>query len=601
VDNDNDELGLTAVTAVVPGDAVEDVRPGQLQLFVIGGRAFATHPLQDAGTLTIGRSSQCDIEVDDRSISRRHATLSIGETVTIEDLGSANGTFVRGQRLTSGNPAVISVGELVALGSANIILQRRAHPVPARQVWTRATFELLLEEECAREAGSGAGFALLRIHADRRAPSSFLEETLTELLRESDVLARCGPHEYEVLLRETPAVNADGAARRIDSKLLERGLRCQISVACCPRDGTTASQLSARTQGPVIKDKPAGAWADVVISDTRMQGLHRLVEQVSGSSICVLLLGETGVGKEVFARAVHRASPRAAGPFVEVNCAALTESLLESELFGHERGAFTNAVSAKPGLVEMADGGTLLLDEIGDMPLSTQVKLLRVIEDSQLRRVGALKARHIDVRFVAATNSDIEAQVEQGTFRRDLFFRLNGVTIVIPPLRERPSEIEPLARAFIRRSRSQSGGPRLELAPEALELLRRHHWPGNVRELKNVVERAMLLCGSGPILPEHLLIRRPTAADDSPARPSPWPGDQAAAHADVRTPMFPAYPRKGSQEEQQWIMQTLERTGGNQTAAARLLGISRRTLVNRLNDYEHVNRPRKKSKAHPSE
>ncbi len=605
--DDNDELGRTAVTAVVPGDALDEIRPGHLQLFVIGGRTFATHPLQESGTLTIGRSSQCDIEVDERSISRRHAILSIGETVTIEDLGSANGTFVRGQRLTFGHPAVISVGELVALGSANIILQRRAQPMPPRKVWTRESFELLLEEECAREARSGAGFALLRIHADRRAPSGFIEETIAELLRESDVVARYGPHEYEVLLRDTPAANADGAVRRIDSKLVERGLRCQLSVACCPRDGTTASQLSARAQGPEVKVKPASAGADVVISDTRMQGLHRLVEQVAGSSICVLLLGETGVGKEVFARAVHRASPRAAGPFVEVNCAALTESLLESELFGHERGAFTNAVSAKPGLLEMAHGGTLLLDEIGDMPLSTQVKLLRVIEDSQLRRVGGLKARDIDVRFVAATNCDIEAQVEQGTFRRDLFFRLNGVTIVIPPLRERLAEIEPLVRAFIRRARSQSGGPRLEIAPEALELLRRHHWPGNVRELKSVIERAVLLCGSGPILPGHLLIRTPATPatpDDLPPRPSPWPREarpQAPADADVRIPMFPAHPRNGSQEEQQWILQTLERAGGNQTVAARLLGISRRTLVNRLNDYEHIDRPRKKPKEHPSE
>ncbi|HEX8111353.1 MAG TPA: sigma 54-interacting transcriptional regulator [Kofleriaceae bacterium] len=605
--DDNDELGLTAVTAVVPGDAVDESPPGHLQLFVISGGTFAAHPLKEAGTATIGRGRQCDIEVDDRSISRRHAILSVGETVTIEDLGSANGTFVRGERIALGSPAVISVGELVVLGSANIILQRRAQPVPPRKVWSRESFELLLEEECAREARYGAEFALLCIHADRRAPPGFVEDTIAELLRESDIVARYGPHEYEVLLRDTPAANTDGAARRIDSKLLERGLRCQISVACCPRDGRTASQLSAKAQGPVVKDRATGARADVVVSDPRMRGLHRLVDQVAGSSISVLLLGETGVGKEVFARAVHRASPRAAGPFVEVNCAALTETLLESELFGHERGAFTSAVSAKPGLLEMADGGTLLLDEIGDMPLATQVKLLRVIEDSQLRRVGGLKPRHIDVRFVAATNSDIEAQVEQGTFRRDLFFRLNGVTILIPPLRERLAEIEPLARAFIRGCSSPGGGPRPELAPEALEWLRHHPWPGNVRELKNVIERAVLLCGSGPILPEHLSTRRPTVqttADEATTRPSPWPRDarpHAATDVDVRIPMFAARPRKGSQEEAQWIMQTLERAGGNQTVAARLLGISRRTLVNRLNDYEHVHRPRKKPKAHPSE
>ncbi|HSS01707.1 MAG TPA: sigma 54-interacting transcriptional regulator [Kofleriaceae bacterium] len=607
-DDDNDELGLTAVTAVVPSDTVDENLPGHLQLFVIGSATFATYPLADAGALTIGRGSNCDIEVDDRSISRRHAILSIGETVTIEDLGSANGTFVRGQRVTFGHPTAIAVGELVVLGTANIILQRRAQPVVPRRVWTHEAFEAQLEEECVREARSGTPFGLLRIHADRRAPARFIEETLAELLRETDILAHEGAHEYTVLLPDTPAASAEGAARRIDGKMLERGLKCQSFVACCPRDGRTVSQLNARAQAPAVKEKAISVGADVVVSDARMQGLHRLVEQVAGSSICVLLLGETGVGKEVFARAVHRASPRASGPFVEVNCAALTETLLESELFGHERGAFTNAVSAKPGLLELAHGGTLLLDEIGDMPLSTQVKLLRVIEDSQLRRVGGLKARQIDVRFVAATNSDIEAKVDQGAFRRDLFFRLNGVTIQIPPLRERVAELEPLARAFIRARAPSDARP--DLSPDALDRLRAYRWPGNIRELKNVIERAVLLCGNGPILPEHLSLRAPTVppAPEGATRPSPfavpWPRasqPRTPNDGDTRETLLPAYPRKGSQEEQQWIMATLERAGGNQTVAARLLGISRRTLVNRLNDYEHVNRPRKKPKEHPSE
>ncbi len=601
--DDHEELGLTAVTAVVPSSTADDNLPGHLQLYVIGSATFTTHPLQEAGSVTLGRSSNCDIEVDDRSISRRHAILSIGETVTIEDLGSANGTFVRGKRITFGHPTVISVGELVVLGSVNISLQRRAQPMPPRKLWTHEAFEGLLEQECARESRSGVGFALLRIHADRRAASGFIEETIAEMLRESDIVARFGPHVYEVLLLDTPAANADGAVRRIESKLLERGLTCQLFVACCPRDGNTAVQLNAKAQACVVKDKAASAGTDIVVSDARMQGLHRLVEQVAGSNICVLLLGETGVGKEVFARAVHRASPRATGPFVELNCAAITETLLESELFGHEKGAFTNAVSAKPGLLEMAHGGTLLLDEIGDMPLSTQVKLLRVIEDSQLRRVGGLKPRHIDVRFVAATNSDIETQVERGGFRRDLFYRLNGVTILIPPLRERIAELEPLARAFISRVRSHSGDRRPAIAPEALEAMTSYSWPGNVRELKNVIERAVLLCGNGSILPEHLSIGKPRTAEGSlsPPRATGWPPSaRPGGPADPGDTLFPAHPRKGSPEEQQWIMQTLERAGGNQTVAARLLGISRRTLVNRLNEYEDVHRPRKK-KDQPSE
>ena len=576
------------MTAVVPSSTADD--GGHLQLCVIGRGTFATHPLPEAGSVTIGRSSNCDVEVEDRSISRRHAILSIGETLTIEDLGSANGTSVRGQRVAFGQPTAIAVGELVVLGSVNISLQRRAPPAPARKLWTHEAFQALLEQACARQARSDVAFALLRIHADHRVASSLVEEALAGVLRESDVVARIGLHEYEVLLPDTPSAHVDGVARRIDRQLLERGLTCQLVIACCPRDGTTAFQLNAKAQplAPAAKAKPTPTGTDIVVTDARMQGLHRLVEQVAGSNICVLLLGETGVGKEVFSRAVHRASARAAGPFVELNCAALTESLLESELFGHEKGAFTNAVSAKPGLLEMAHGGTLLLDEIGDMPLSTQVKLLRVIEDSQLRRVGGLKPRHIDVRFVAATNSDIATQVEQGGFRRDLFFRLNGVTILIPPLRERLAELEPLAHAFIARARSASAAPRPAISPEALELMRRYAWPGNVRELKHVVERALLLCGPGPILAEHLAL---SSTSTPRAAVVGTPGDA----------MFPAHPAKGSQEEQRWIMQTLERAGGNQTVAARMLGISRRTLVNRLNDYEHVHRPRKKSKDQSAE
>jgi len=593
--DEDDEQALTAVTAVAQ-DPLGDA--GHLQMFVIGGGTFATHPLPDGATLTIGRSSGCDILVNDESISRRHASLTIGETLTIEDLGSANGTVVRGNRLKPNRPTTISVGELVGLGHANIILQRRPRPGHTYRLLTQDYFEARIAEECARMERSGSPFALMRIHLYLGVPAGFVDETLSEVLRESDILGKYGPHEYGILLPDTLPDQADEAVRRINGKLLERGLKCRIFVACCPRDGRSAFQLIAKAQEPAAREKAAIAGTDIVVSDTQMQGLYRLVEQIASSNICVLLLGETGVGKEVFARAVHRASQRAAGPFVELNCAALTETLLESELFGHEKGAFTNAVTAKPGLLEMAHGGTLLLDEIGDMPLTTQVKLLRVLENSELRRVGGLKARHIDVRFVAATNADIETQVEQGAFRRDLFFRLNGVTILIPPLRERLAELEPLVRAFI--SRARNGEPRPALTPEALELLKSYHWPGNVRELKNVIERAVLLCTDGFIHPEHLSVGktalRPTDSSSSSSRMPAWPSGTRRMPDDIASSesLFPIHPRKGSKEEEQWIMETLERAGGNQTLAARMLGISRRTLVNRLNDYEHVNRPRKK-------
>jgi len=597
-EHDDEEMAQTVT--LLGKDGIRDaVLPGYLQVVVIGNGTFATHPVPDGAAVTIGRSSRCHISVDDDSISRRHATLNLGETVTIEDLGSVNGTVVRGRKLQAGRPTAIAVGELVGLGKINIILQQRSQPERARRLCMHDYFEARLEEECTRVKRSGAAFALLRIHSDRRAPASFVEEMLGELARESDILGKYGPHEYEAILPDTPPAKADEAARRIGGKLLERGLECRIVVACCPRDGRTPYELTAKVQAQVTPERASTSRPDIVVADPQMQSLHRLIEQVAASNIGVLLLGETGVGKEVLARAVHDASPRAAGPFVEINCAALTETLLESELFGHEKGAFTNAMTAKPGLLETAEGGTVLLDEIGDMPLSTQVKLLRVIEDSQLRRVGGLKSRPIDVRFVAATNADVEAKVASGAFRQDLFFRLNGVTIMIPPLRERLADLDSLAQAFISRARPPTGGPPPVLSPEALELLRAYPWPGNVRELKNVIERAVFLCGDGPILPEHLprAVLATGRADASSTVRLYRPGDTRPLHEDVLpSEALPARPPRKGSEERQWIMQALERAGGNQTLAARLLGISRRTLVNRLNDYKDVQRPRKDKK-----
>jgi two-component system, NtrC family, response regulator AtoC len=585
---EEDELGLTAITQVVPGGGTDLTIPGRLELCVISNGAMTTHALPDAGAIAIGRSSTCEIAVNDESMSRRHAVLTLGETITIEDLGSVNGTVARGARIQPGRAVAISVGELVGLGTASIIVQRRTRTARPRRVWTHEQFTARLEEECAREERSGAPFALIRLQFSFRAPANVVEEALGELLRDSDILGRHGPHQYEVLLPDVTPANAEDAMRRIERTLSERGLGCRASLACCPRDGQTAAQLDARAALPVTHD-PTTAGTAIVVADPRMRDLYRLVEQIAVSDISVLLLGETGVGKEVLARAVHAASPRASGPFVELNCAALTEPLLESELFGHEKGAFTNAVAAKPGLLETADGGTMFLDEIGDMPLATQVKLLRVIEDSQLRRVGGLKPRPINVRFIAATNSDIEQQVGRGGFRSDLYFRLNGVTIVIPPLRERIAEIEPLARAFIRRASRRTGAPRPALSAGALEVLRGYSWPGNVRELKNVIERAVLLCGTGPIEADHIALR-PTMSALLPLTYS----DESREMPTREVPPL-ARPRKGSPEEQEWILRALEQTNGNQTHAARLLGISRRTLVNRLAEYGDVLRPRNKA------
>jgi transcriptional regulator with PAS, ATPase and Fis domain len=293
--------------------------------------------------------------------------------------------------------------------------------------------------------------------------------------------------------------------------------------------------------------------------------LNELVDRVARSNIPVLVVGETGVGKELVAGAVHARSPRARRPFVRINCAALPEPLLESELFGFERGAFTGALQAKPGLIESADGGTFFLDEVGEMPLTTQAKLLRVLESGETTRLGALRPCFADLRFVAATNRHLPAAVAEGRFRRDLYYRLNGITITIPPLRERISEIEGLALGFLASAASRSHGSRVRsLSPGALALLERHAWPGNIRELKNVIERAVMLCDGSVVEDQHVQL------DPDPS------GDGERCGRLLR--MEPI-------AERRLIERALAESEGHQGRAAQILGISRRTLINRLDAF----------------
>lgn len=308
-----------------------------------------------------------------------------------------------------------------------------------------------------------------------------------------------------------------------------------------------------------------------------MQRLLDLVRRVAASDINVLILGETGAGKERLAEDLHRQSPRGQGPLLRLNCAAFAEPLLESELFGHERGAFTGAEQAKPGLLEAAQGGTVLLDEVGEIPLTLQAKLLRVLEEHQVLRVGSLKPRQIDVRFVAATNRDLGAEVTRGRFRADLFYRLNGITLFIPPLRERTTEIEPLAREFATQACRRLERRAPEFSAEALAQLRSYSWPGNIRELKNAVEHAVLLCGEGPVRADHL--------------PS-WPARTAAATTGENA--------NGNRPPLSWrpllecdrILAALDSCHGNQTRAAKLLRIARSTLIKHL-EYYAIPRPQK--------
>jgi DNA-binding NtrC family response regulator len=383
--------------------------------------------------------------------------------------------------------------------------------------------------------------------------------------------------------------------------MVQRRPAAVASVPGARRDGRDANAVLAAA---IEAMHGAAASDDVHVPRGALPSDHPAIERIAAGTISVLILGETGVGKEILAERIHRSSPRAGRPLIRFNCAALSEGLLESELFGHERGAFTGATTAKLGLIEAAEGGTVFLDEIGELSMSMQVKLLRVLEAREILPVGGVRSRAVDVRFVSATHVDLEAEIERGGFRADLYYRLNGVTLYVRPLRLRVREIAGLADTFIAHACSGLGRTRCPvLSPEALHLLERYRWPGNIRELRNVIERAVLFCTADLIRPDHLPAETMNVALRR-ARPtlSPAPTDPRAATAAERVAGAAVHERPRGEAmtvqrelemlEKQRILQALETCAGNQSRAAKLLSIPRRTFLKRLDAYG-IPRPRK--------
>jgi len=305
-------------------------------------------------------------------------------------------------------------------------------------------------------------------------------------------------------------------------------------------------------------------YPEIVARSAKMQEVLARVERVAQTSSTVLIGGESGVGKDLIARLIHQRSRRSSGPFIKINSTAIPENLLESELFGYEKGAFTGASSSKPGKFELADGGTLFLDEIGDVPPPIQVKLLRVLEEREFERLGGTRTLKVDVRLVAATNRDLRAALEEGTFREDLFYRLNVVPIDIPPLREHKEDIPELAEHFLNKYAQEFGKPALGIAPAALKTLMDFHWPGNIREMENILERATALA-TGNTLEAADIQLDPSATKDAAASDGFLPAGKSL-----------------EQWEDEMIREAMRRAGGNKSQAARLLGLSRNALRYRL-------------------
>jgi two-component system response regulator AtoC len=408
-------------------------------------------PLVEGEVVTIGRARSATIHVDDEHISRTHtAVVRRGEDIVVTDLGSRNGTLLRGARI-------------------------------------------------AREARAQAG----------------------------DMIG-IGP------------------------------LTAIVAVTAAPAAAEAASPSH-------------------VIADPAMAQVYELCRRVAATPLSVLVSGETGAGKENVAEAIHRFGPRADRPFVRLHIASLAETLLESELFGHEKGAFTGAAKRRIGYFESAEGGTLFLDEIGELPLSTQAKLLRTLETRKIVRIGSTEEVSVDVRIVAATNRDLPAEVRAGRFREDLYFRLSAFRIDVPPLRTRQVEIPLLASLFARELAARLGVPAPILRPELLAALKAYAWPGNVRELKHAIEAAFVLAAPGDLRPEHL--------PEAVRKAEPAAGERAAETGDL--------PAAVGETERRAILAALTACGGNQTRAAEQLGISRRALIYKMAKYEiHMPRSR---------
>ncbi|HEY6561595.1 MAG TPA: sigma 54-interacting transcriptional regulator [Polyangiaceae bacterium] len=499
-------------------------------LLAVSDKGFRSIPLRREQKLKIGRRDSNDLVIDHPSVSREHALIYGGDPPEVEDLQSSNGTLVQGLRIEPQQRVPLGIGSVIAIGNVSIFLRQGV------------------------------------LAADPRAAST-----------------------------------------EANSK--------KISV----------------TDDPGVSD-------GMVLRDRKMHDLYEHVKLVAQSMMPVLIFGETGVGKELLAESLHNHSARRERPLLRVNCAALAEGILASELFGHERGAFTGAHAMKLGLFEAADGGTIFLDEVGELSPTTQAKLLRVLESGEVTRVGANRSKQVDVRVISATNRDLRSMIQRGRFRADLYYRLNGVSVVVPPLRERPGDIMPLAELFAGRFASRLSSAPPAFSEDAKSTLQRYRWPGNVRELKHVVERSVLLTHGAAIEPSALQLdgAEPSAGHDSPfmleAAPDSLRNSELLRAAD--SPRHPDSPREHeplraraprttmpdgllgdraprssrgtrlrasrrteqlraelARAERDRILEALQQAG-TQAGAAKLLGLSRRALIYRLDAYG-IPRPRK--------
>ena len=579
-------------------------QPAPCRVVVAHPRGVTVHDLAPGEDIVVGRASPADIIVDDDALSRLHVRLAIvGGALVAEDLGSTNGTRVGtaagSTPLVSGVPVTLESGARLWLGATQLVLiadvDDRASADASAGLLPHGAFLAELRREVERARLFQRPLTLVHVRCD--LDIAVVWSAFARHRRSVDRAGVWGRHHFELLWPET---GRDDATRRAGTLAERLGPAAVVVTASLPGDATSADGLEAAViaaghpsssarPGPVV----SGMDDVVIAASATMLTVFATVKRLSRSRIPVLLHGETGVGKEVIARALHGGPSTSTRPFVAVNCGALPATLVESMLFGYEKGAFTGAVARQAGHFEQAHGGTLFLDEIAELPLPAQTALLRVLETRQVRRLGGTKDVDVDVRVVAASHRDLPGAVVEGRFREDLLFRLNSFVLDIPPLRERRDDIGPLAARFLDATSAQVGRP-LRLSDEALVALEGGRFAGNVRELRNIIERAAVLCDDDVIDVEHLpetfqapgtlrarggTVAPPTTTTPTPRTTTPTPSATTTALEDM--PTLPLGERLDHLERQ--ILEEALRAADFDTAVAAVaLGLPRRTLQHRL-------------------
>jgi two-component system response regulator AtoC len=557
-------------TDTITVDRHREQKPRATRVLLAYRHGIKQVPLKNDSELLIGRSLPADVVIDDPSLSRQHARLRCDSTgrVELSDAGSKNGLFLGDRRVERCSP---SSGDVVKLGDVSLVLLAGE---PSVEPLDHESFLEALQRRIVRARFAKEQVSLVLVegqHALAEWLSSLQDAGAVALaaylpcIAEVVLVGAIDPESWFLKLRQTiPHLKRAGMARfglhGFDADEL-------LSAACAALAAAEDGKLLDPCAGSGTSSRSgAPAFRPVVASDA-MQKLYATAKRMARVSLPVLITGETGTGKEVLARVIHEHSARAGRAYVSVNCGALPPSLLESQLFGHERGAFTGADKRQDGLFLTADGGTLFLDEVGELTSQAQVALLRALAEGEILPVGAKKARSIDTRIIAATNRPLEQLVEQGEFRADLFYRLAVVPIEIPPLRERGEDIGALCESFLRHAHREHGTVPLSCAPEALQKLRAYPFPGNVRELRNVIVRAAVLA-RGDVL----------QVDDLPVLGTSSTGHSAAS-GDA------SFRERIQRYEAELIAEALRECRFNQSEAARRLNMPLRSMVRKIKSY----------------